>query len=588
MATRLALDTVRSDMNRTAVLPAAINYALQPIVDVHSGIVYAYEALVRGTAEAGHASIDAFFDDAHRTGRLLETELALYEQALATFRRLPHDDAKKLFLNVDGRLFGHRDFAPADIGRIVDRMGVPRSSLCLELSEKQNIAAGEVISALRSEGLRIAVDDFGQGFSELKLLYEASPDYVKIDRFFIQNIAAMPRKRLFVSTVVDLAHVLGARVIAEGVETEEEFLACREIGCDLAQGWYLSRPIRDVAAAPNVYLAARDPAATDIAEDPDGALSGEMERARPLHVDTPLLDVFDRLRDHPDQSLLPVVDDNDEPLGLVRERDFRAFIYDAYGRDILVGRTLGHHLRDFMIRVPVVDVASDVEEILRSVASFHEADGVLVTRDMRYAGMLTSTTLLKLLHDRMLSVARDQNPLSNLPGNASLNGYLAATARSDDAERHYCYFDFNHFKPFNDTYGFRHGDRVIMLFADILRRRLAGQDTFLAHIGGDDFFAGRVGGDLAAFEQAAADALSDFRAEVESFYDPADRDRGYLRALDRQGREQIFPMMTCSAAVLVLPAGRGVESVESFARWMADGKRQAKLSPDGRRTVYIG
>ncbi|HUG62727.1 MAG TPA: hypothetical protein VMP03_12825, partial [Methylomirabilota bacterium] len=83
-----------------SILPVQLTYALQPIVDVHSGVVYAYEALLRGTEAAGHASIDVFLDDSTRRYGSARTEIALHELAMLVYRRLPHPDLKKLFLNV--------------------------------------------------------------------------------------------------------------------------------------------------------------------------------------------------------------------------------------------------------------------------------------------------------------------------------------------------------------------------------------------------------------------------------------------------------------------------------------------------------
>src|SRR3546814_13634900 len=80
----------------------------------------------------------------------------------------------------------------------------------------------------------LALDDFCQGYSRLRLLHEHQPDYVKIDRYFISGISAEPKKRLFLSRIVDVMHVLGICMIAEGVETEAEFRTCKDLGFDLA------------------------------------------------------------------------------------------------------------------------------------------------------------------------------------------------------------------------------------------------------------------------------------------------------------------------------------------------------------------
>ncbi|MEM1398133.1 MAG: EAL domain-containing protein, partial [Pseudomonadota bacterium] len=94
----------------------------------------------------------------------------------------------------------------------------------------------------RSFGFEFAVDDFGQGYSQLKSLYDYEPDILKIDRFFVKDIAHDTKKQLFVRTVVELAHAMGMLVVGEGIETQQELVACRKIGCDLLQGFYIARP----------------------------------------------------------------------------------------------------------------------------------------------------------------------------------------------------------------------------------------------------------------------------------------------------------------------------------------------------------
>ena len=563
-------------------LNPALGHALQPIIDVHNGVVYAYEALVRGTDAAGHLSIDAFFDAAFAEGALMETEFALYERAFATFRRVPRNANRKLFLNIDNRIFADPRFDPEIIGRTAERLGVQRSAVCLELSEKHETGIGtepvSIVRAMRDAGLRIALDDFGQGFSELKLFYESTPEYVKIDRFFISGIATSPRKRLFVSTVVNLAHVLGARVVAEGVETEEEFVACRQIGCDLAQGWYIARPFRDPASAPSIYmLAGLDMRGTVRAAD--SMLVEEMQSIEPLKHNATLDDVFQRFQSSPEQSVFPVVDASGEPLGLFAERDFRSYGYSNFGRDLLSNRILNSDLKRFLVKAPVVEIDADVEHMLDSVATYGEADGVIVTRDMIYAGMLSPASLVRILNEKRLSAAQEQNPLTRIPGNSAVSRFIAQAAEMTCSARAVCYFDFNHFKPFNDTYGFRQGDRAIILFADILRREMDLPGVFIGHIGGDDFFAGYCGADLDGFEIRARRVLEFFKADIVSFYEQADRERGYLIALDREGDERMYPMMTCAAAIIKVPRGLAISDVEDFTRQIAETKRRAKMEP---------
>lgn len=583
---RTAADGLASHSPSGVALPSPVVYAFQPIVDSHSGAVYAYEALMRGTDAAGFASIDAFFDHAAAQNRVWETERALQDLAFTTFRRW-RGGTPKLFLNIDSRAFADPAFAPSLIADAAARMGVPPASVIIELSEKHAAAlSGSAVGLarqLRAAGLRIALDDFGQGYSELSLLYEAAPEYVKIDRFFICGIATSPRKRLFVTTIVNLAHVLGSRVIAEGVETEEEFLTCREIGCDFTQGWFIARPMRDLTDCPSIYLLPRS-AGDDPSEGKSACfLPRDYENVTPIAVTAPVGELLDRFGRNPGLNAIPVISAEGAPLGLVLERDFRAEIYGRRAPDVAGDHAPPPSIGEFITRVPVVDQAARFDEILDRVGmSAIVADGALIAENQKYVGYVSARTLISLINERRLMIAQDQNPLSHLPGNASINGHLLTLGNRADCDRIFCYFDFNHFKPFNDTYGFRLGDRAIMLFADILRRHLGQIGGFLGHIGGDDFFAAFSFAKLADIEAETDRVLADFREEIQSFYSTEDRANGFLLGEDRDGRPQIYPLMTCSVAIMHLPAGEKMLTLDTFSRAVAAAKRAAKMSPNGR------
>jgi diguanylate cyclase len=92
-------------------------------------------------------------------------------------------------------------------------------------------------------GVRVAIDDFGTGYSSLSYLERFPVDSLKVDRSFIGSLGRDPGATVLVRAMIDLAHALGSRVIAEGVETDEQLRRVRELGCDLAQGYHFSRPL---------------------------------------------------------------------------------------------------------------------------------------------------------------------------------------------------------------------------------------------------------------------------------------------------------------------------------------------------------
>ncbi len=569
-----------------------VEYAFQPIVNIHTGAVFGLEALLRNQASAGFDTAQCLFDRAFLDGRLETVSLALLDRAVRRFSSSRVVERCRLFYNIDNRVLLGPGFGERVARLARDAPDLPAASLCLEISERHEVSdAASTVRALRQQrrsAYKLALDDFGTGFSGLQLLYQVEPDYIKIDRFFITDIASDPRKRLFVASIVNVAHVLGVSVIAEGVETADELRVCREVGCDLAQGFFVQRPCLDLAAladtCPHVAAIRRADRRTN---DNHREIADYLENVPALPVDAEVSAVFEHFRHDPDQAFYPVVNGAGEPLGIVRERDLREYAYSVYGRDLLRNRTAHRELRDLVVKCPIADVNLPAERILELYSLAGAAEGIIMVRDLEYAGFLFSGSLLKLVHEKSLLQARDQNPLTRLPGNTPIYQYVSE-AMADRTRQHVLvYFDLNHFKPFNDRYGFRTGDRALQLFADLLQKHLGGGDTFVGHIGGDDFFVGACDPDAAAVIARVRLLQTCFERQVESFYGADDRQRGFLLATDRDGREQSFPLLTAAAAVLVVPCRAKGATTDTVVEAMTDIKRAAKGAADHLATATL-
>lgn len=227
------------------------DFAFQPIIDAHNGTCFGVEALLRGHEAAGFANIAEVFEAAWKAGMLHRLEMALREIALRKFRTLAGAASLRLFLNIDNRVMEMPDYRPEDNRELVRRLGLAPQQLCFELSEQHAFKCfdrtKEILAAYRRMGAGIALDDYGTGVSGLELLYHSEPDFLKIDRFFISGLDHDPKKRLFVRGIGEMARTLGCLVIAEGVESETEFRICRDLGCDLAQGYWIQAPTLDAA-----------------------------------------------------------------------------------------------------------------------------------------------------------------------------------------------------------------------------------------------------------------------------------------------------------------------------------------------------
>lgn len=576
-----------------------LGVALQPLVSIHSSHCLGYEAFVRGMEGLGYASTAALLDAAARSDCLPEVDVALLEKAVLVFLGLPEAQepaghALKLFLNLDGRSLAYGERLLEPLERLLTRYHLGDGRVVLELSSRHPILS-DPLSVRTLEKLRalvghVAIDDFGDGYAGLPLLHAARPDYVKIGRFFISDLGKDPRKKMFLRHTVNLAHLLGVQVVAESVESEREFFACKDVGCDVVQGFAVATPHLHAVSRPEE--AGRQVALFN-AHDRRHAVSdlqliqAEISYIPPISIDADLGDVFDHIRREDKLNFMPVVNAQGEPLGILRECELKGYAYSPFGRELLANKGYGRQVSSFLVPSPVADVNTRAEKILEIFSADEDSEGLLMVEDGRYVGFLSARSLLRILNEKNLAAARDQNPLTRLPGNARINSYLADAVADRNSETVVVYIDFDNFKPFNDTYGFRQGDRAITLFAEIITKDLPHEGTFVGHIGGDDFFAAFR--DLSFAEAAALvrHVTDRFRQEVESFYDAEARQRGYILAKDREGVEKRMPLLAASAALVCLGRNHTLGSIDDISSLIATMKKEAKASPDKQAAVSI-
>jgi PleD family two-component response regulator len=174
--------------------------------------------------------------------------------------------------------------------------------------------------------------------------------------------------------------------------------------------------------------------------------------------------------------------------------------------------------------------------------------------------------------------------LTGLPGNVQIERALSRALKDSRRDLYVIYVDVDHFKSFNDAYGFLRGNELIKLAASLLRQAIAGMDdAFLGHIGGDDFVM-IVRGDELEIARMCEWIIVRFDAQVPDLYDPIDRERGYVEATDRQNMRHRFPVVTLSIAV-VTNMRRHIADVWEASAIAAELKKHEKLA--GRSSYHI-
>ncbi len=214
-----------------------IECVFQPIVSLGSGEVVMVEALTRFKSgderSPGHS-----FQEAAELGLSLELDIVAIKVALATIGRSPLVDAT-LSLNVSPETL----LSPR-LGALLE--GVDPQRLVLELTERTRIndytAIKDALDDLRPDGVRLAIDDAGAGFSSLRHILDLMPDLIKLDVSLSRHIDTDTARRALATGLISFAREIGAKIVAEGIETEAELETLRELGVDYGQGYYLARP----------------------------------------------------------------------------------------------------------------------------------------------------------------------------------------------------------------------------------------------------------------------------------------------------------------------------------------------------------
>ncbi|GAB4350382.1 MAG: bifunctional diguanylate cyclase/phosphodiesterase [Immundisolibacter sp.] len=547
----------------------------QPIASLRGRTLMGYEALARGPADSALHNPMVLFDAAERCRRLAELDCLC--QRLAAERFLASGLSGLLFVNmVPSLLLENGDHARHTIEQLA-ASGLPPQRVVLELSERYPLEDAQglrrALEPYARAGYAIAIDDLGAGYASLRLWSELRPAYVKIDQHFVRGLDDDPVKREFVRSLGQIARGVGAQVVAEGVETAGELGVLAELGIELAQGYHLARPSAAPPLALPVGLFERDlPLLRESWRWRRGQTVGELARPNPAIAPDASMDAVAVLfRQRPDLHTLPVVAD-ERVVGVVQRLPFSDLYHSRYGRELYGRKPVGWFMRADPLTVEHNLQLADVSRLLTDVAAEQVEQEFLVTRDGYYLGVVRVLDLLRRITDLQVRAARHANPLTLLPGNVPICECIDDLLRRR-ADFAVAYCDIDNFKPFNDVYGYSHGDEVIKCLAELAVQHCDGERDLVGHIGGDDFVLVLASAD---WRSRCERLLKAFQEAAVCFYSAEDRAAGGLWSEDRRGQAQFFTLLALSIGV-VLPDPARCRTHHDVAVLATEAKHQAKL-----------
>lgn len=563
----------------------ALDIVFQPIAAMQGGEIFGMEALMRPPQHSALCRPDLLLDVAQGHGRLVELEQMAALKAIQSFGRLGLPGV--LFVNLSAATLTHfaQQRGTVLLRALVDA-GLPPSRLMLELTEYERVTHPEALLAafevFAHQGIRLALDDFGDGRSSLRLWTQLKPQIVKIDKYFIRGVHQDSHKVDVIRTILTLAERLGAQVVAEGVEEAAELTVLRDLGCGYAQGFYLGYPLaappRSIdAAAQRILSSSKIAVLPNSPPRPDLAhtVARLIMKCPTVTPTTPNDEVRRVFSAHPEQHALAVVD-NDYPVGLINRRTFmdqyaQPFFNELHGR-----RPCEGHMNRTPIRVEASVAIDSMVRMLAGEDQRYLFEGFIVTDSGRYAGLATGESLVRAVTEQRIEAARHANPLTLLPGNIPITEHIQRLI-SSGVTFTACYFDLNNFKPFNDAYGYWRGDEMITLAAKTILAQADPGADFVGHVGGDDFIVLFQSDDWA---ERTEHIVTTFNQGARSLFDAEDLAEEGFESEDRQGFKMVFPLTSIAVGAVRVSPG-AYASPEDIASAAAAAKKIAKQTASG-------
>ena len=564
----------------------SLHPVFQPIVSLQDGSIYAHEALIRGPKGMPLHTPDALLAAARKEHLLLDFEIACVVAALEQWSATRQPG--RLFVNLSAAALLEvvRNRSAQALLQAVRQLGIQPRMLVIEVTEHERVgdiqALGDVVQEIHAEGVMLALDDFGDGRSSLRLWSELRPDIVKIDKYFTSDVSRNAKKVQTLRALMQIADIFGSSLVAEGIETAEDLRVVRDLGISFGQGYFMGRP----APAPRVAI---DPEAALVLQDQRVAvmpaqrttgMSGRLKEVQIIEAPTcdsrtthdEMATLFDA---HQSLHAVAVVEQG-RPIGLIDRRQFmeryaKRYVKELYGSKPCV---------TFANMSPrLIERNFDTEQlvgILTSQDQRYLTEGFIVTDNGRYLGLGTGDQLVRTVTESRIEAARHANPLTFLPGNIPITEHIERLLASG-GEFVACYGDLNNFKPFNDHYGYWRGDEMIRLMASCSLSHCDAQRDFVGHVGGDDFILLFQSDD---WERRCEALVETFNLAAVALYDDEGRAAGGIDAEDRQGVRRFFAFTSLSIGAVRVRQGQ-FRSAEQVASAAAAAKHSAKAANAG-------
>jgi diguanylate cyclase (GGDEF)-like protein len=476
-----------------------------------------------------------------------------FENAIQQLGRI--HSRHKVFINIQPSSFLTETFEPAGIVNLLDQYGIKPFQIVFEISSRNafqnDLSFWNQIEKLRQMAFRFALDDVGAGQSDFRWIADLKPQYLKLDRQFYQNALSEKMMRALLESLVVFCRQMNVCMIAERLEGLSEIELLVEIGVYYGQGYYISAP-----HYPKKHAEAGTSGKEKSFANHDKKC-GLAKSSFPIEKYLKQVPIIERkitmaeLKQFISQHdhVTSVVVDNGKAVGVIENHHVYQILCRHQEGEGLDTIDLAEFMeQDFFVAehlIPAVDVVKMIARQNMGVAN----PPIVVVSNNVPVGMASFVELQEVFIRHQIDEARDSNPLTGLPGNMAIQQRLDEYYRIGQPVS-LIYADLDHFKVFNDHYGFKRGDHMLLQFSQILSwsiRRKGGEGDFLGHIGGDDFV-------IITTPEKAVDicelVIKSFSRLRNSCYDKMEIRQGYVDGHDRSGLKTRVPLAAVSLAVV--------------------------------------
>jgi diguanylate cyclase (GGDEF)-like protein len=554
----------------------------QPIVSLSNGQIFGYEALSRvldnnTSNKIVELDIESIFRIADKMNKSWEFETLCRKKTLEQAKEIINTE-KKLFINVNPNIIHDITFKEGFTKKRLDKYGLDSSNVVFEITERTAIIDKKTflasINHYRKQNYVIAIDDVGTGYSGLNVINDIKPDIMKLDKYLIRDIDKDTTKQHLCKAMVDFGNNAGIKVIAEGIETEEELRTLIKLNVGLGQGYFIGIPNKEFTEIePRKADIIRKNHAKKIIEIFNGSIYPMIgplsNKGCCFPPNEKSENIYEMLKHNHNITEFTIIE-NDLAIGFMTKLDLNELFSGRYGYSLYSKKSISEIMNGDFLRVKYNMPIDQVSRIAMQRQFEHLYNPIVVEQDGKYAGIVTIKDLLEACSRIEIDVAKHSNPLTGLPGNLLIEKEIVNRIFGD---RPYCitYYDLDNFKAYNDAYGFQNGDAMLALVANVLKAQ-AVKNEFLGHIGGDDFI---VICDYHEGEEFCKAVIDEFSQKVLSLYHESDVNNGYIISKNRHGVTENFPIASLSIAGISNKTNT-YHSIDDFSNDIAQMKKKCK------------